>query len=131
MRLADGTSLPTVTAAPSVRVAATKSATEPPRSNPTTPMRSALTSRSASQPNAVSVSATIWSRSSRSALLLGLVRGHLVGGVAVVEVRGDGEPPVAREALHETPHRVGDPPRVVQHDDPAPDRRVRLGDREP
>ena len=65
MRLAGGTSLPTVTAAPSVRVAATKSATEPPRSNPTTPMRSALTSRSASQPNAVSVSATTWSRSSR------------------------------------------------------------------
>jgi hypothetical protein len=66
-----------------------------------------------------------------SDLFLSLVRGHLVGGVAVVQVRGDDEPPVAREALHETPHGVGDPPRIVQHDDPAPDGGLRLGDGEP
>ena len=90
-----------------------------------TPMRSALMSWSASQPNAVSVSAMTCSPSSRSTCSCTRSSSdavELVGAVAVVEVRGDGQPPVTGEAVHETAHRIGDAARLVQHDDPAADR---------
>ena len=115
---------PTVTAAPSVRFAATSSATEPPRSKPITPMRSASMSWSASQPNAVSVSPSICVGVEPLDLFADrvVVAVELVGAVAVVEVRRDGEPPVAGEAVHQAADGVGDAARLVEHDDAAADR---------
>src|SRR3954452_1020634 len=57
-------------------------------------------------------------------LLVGAVQ--LVRAVAVVEVRGDDQPTVPGESVHEPAYGIGDAPGLLQHHDPPADRADRF-----